>query len=91
MGWLFLPGLGVVNKFELSSVFLIGHEKIDSGHAELVSILNKMVDGFNQGMLNHAGGNGCCFMKNYSSILSMKRKSCTTSTSTMPSTITKNF
>lgn len=35
-----------MNKFELSSAFLIGHEKIDSDHAGLVKILNDMVDSF---------------------------------------------
>ena len=35
-----------MNKFELSSAFLIGHEKIDSDHFGLVRILNDMVDGF---------------------------------------------
>lgn len=35
-----------VNKFELSSAFIIGHEEIDAEHAELVDILNDMVDCF---------------------------------------------
>ena len=33
-----------MNKFEISSAFIIGHEIIDSEHRELVSILNDMVD-----------------------------------------------
>ena len=41
-----------MNKFELSSAFLIGHEKIDADHAGLVNILNEMVDGFEGGDLN---------------------------------------
>ena len=36
----------VVNKFELSPAFLIGHDDIDSDHTELVKILNKMVDSY---------------------------------------------
>lgn len=36
-----------MKKFELSPVFLIGHDKIDSDHAGLVRILNEMVDGCN--------------------------------------------
>ncbi|GEM_PF-2734085 len=43
-----------VNKFELSSAFIIGHKVIDGEHAELVSILNDMVDGF------VTGDNGYC-------------------------------
>ena len=35
-----------MNKFELSSAFLIGHEKIDSDHVALVETLNVMVDAF---------------------------------------------
>lgn len=35
-----------MNKFELSPVFLIGHEKIDSDHVLLVDILNEMVGSF---------------------------------------------
>ncbi len=42
-----------MNKFDLSPVFLIGHEKIDSDHRELVSILNDMVDGFVAGDVRH--------------------------------------
>lgn len=34
----------LVNKLKLSSAFLIGHEKIDSDHDELVNILNTMID-----------------------------------------------
>ncbi len=34
-----------MNKFELSSAFIIGQEKIDSDHLRLVKILNDMVDG----------------------------------------------
>jgi len=40
-----------VNKFELSPAFLIGHKKIDSDHATLVEILNRIVDSFNSGDL----------------------------------------
>ncbi len=35
-----------MNKFELSPAFIIGHEKIDSDHVELINILNEMIDGF---------------------------------------------
>ncbi len=35
-----------MNKFELTSAFLIGHEKIDSDHGGLVNTLNEMIDGF---------------------------------------------
>ena len=35
-----------MNKFEISSAFIIGHDIIDKEHAELVSILNDMVDCF---------------------------------------------
>lgn len=38
-----------MNKFELTPAFLIGHKKIDSDHAELVNILNEMIDGFRRG------------------------------------------
>ncbi|MCK5425861.1 MAG: hemerythrin family protein [Emcibacter sp.] len=33
-----------MNKSKLSSAFLVGHEKIDADHVELVHILNAMVD-----------------------------------------------
>jgi len=36
----------IVNKFELSPAFLIGHDDIDSDHAELIKILNEMTDSF---------------------------------------------
>jgi hemerythrin-like metal-binding protein len=39
-------GVGWVNKFELSTAFMIGHEKIDSDHASLVENLNEMSDAF---------------------------------------------
>lgn len=42
-----------MKKFELSTAFLIGHEKIDSDHAELVVILNEMVDGFLKKDVDH--------------------------------------
>lgn len=38
-----------MDKFEFSTAFLIGQEKIDSDHIDLIAILNEMVDGFMQG------------------------------------------
>ncbi|MCF6197655.1 MAG: hypothetical protein L3J50_13250 [Emcibacter sp.] len=42
-----------MNKFELSSAFLIGHDDIDSDHDELVIILNKMVDSYSEQNTKH--------------------------------------
>lgn len=35
-----------MNKFELSSAFLVGHDAIDHEHEELVDILNNMVEDY---------------------------------------------
>ena len=61
MGIVFYLGNVVVRKFRVSAAFTIGHEKIDSDHAELIDMLNDMIDAVVANDLHSMEGKGQAF------------------------------